>query len=72
MPGTFERALNVLLDHAIDLSHFDARRRNDVTGAAAYPPAIFLKVVRFAYSRGIVSTLQDDIAHSLAVIDTPD
>ena len=56
LPGTFEHALNHLLDHAIDLSHFDARFRNDVTGAPAYPPAMLLKVVLFAYSQGIVSS----------------
>lgn len=56
LPGTFEHALNHLLDHAIDLSHFDAHFRNDVTGAPAYPPAMLLKVVLFAYSQGIVSS----------------
>ncbi|MDP1860959.1 MAG: transposase, partial [Gemmatimonadaceae bacterium] len=56
LPGTFEHALNHLLDHAIDLSHFDARFRNDSTGAPAYPPALLLKVVLFAYSQGIVSS----------------
>ena len=56
LPGTFEHALNHLLDHAIDLSHFDARFRNDTTGASAYPPALLLKVVLFAYSQGIVSS----------------
>ena len=56
LPGTFEHALNHLLDHAIDLSHFDGRFRNDVTGAPAYPPAMLLKVVLFAYSQGIVSS----------------
>ncbi|MGH9578831.1 MAG: transposase, partial [Terriglobales bacterium] len=56
LPGTFEHALNHLLDHAIDLSAFDARFRNDATGATAYPPALLLKVVLFAYSRGIVSS----------------
>ncbi len=56
LPGTFEHALNHLLDHAVDLSPFDARFRNDVTGATAYPPAMLLKVVLFAYSRGIVSS----------------
>jgi transposase len=55
-PGTFEHALNHLLDHDIDLSHFDARFRNDSTGASAYPPAMLLKVVLFAYSRGLVSS----------------
>ena len=48
LPGTFEHALNHLLDHAIDLSHFDARFQNDATGAPAYPPALLLKVVLFA------------------------
>jgi transposase len=56
LPGTFEHALNHLLDHAIDLSHFDGRIKNDLTGATAYPPALLLKVVLFAYSRGIVSS----------------
>jgi transposase len=56
LPGTFEHALNYLLDHAIDLASFDARFRNDETGAPAYPPALLLKVVLFAYSQGIVSS----------------
>jgi transposase len=56
LPGTFEHALNHLLDHEIDLSHFDARFRNDATGAPAYPPAMLLKVILFAYSQGIVSS----------------
>jgi len=56
LPGTFEHALNHLLDHVIDVSHFDARFRNDETGASAYPPAMLLKVVLFAYSQGIVSS----------------
>jgi hypothetical protein len=38
LPGTFEHALHHLLEHEIDLSHFDARYRNDETGAPAYPP----------------------------------
>ena len=56
IPGTIEHALNHLLDHEIDLSHFDARFRNDETGASAYPPVMLLKVVLFAYSQGIVSS----------------
>ena len=55
-PGTFEHALNHLLDRELDLSGFDARFSNDVTGASAYPPALLLKVVLFAYSRGMVSS----------------
>jgi hypothetical protein len=56
LPGTFEHALNHLLDSEIDLSWFDARFCNDETGATAYPPAMLLKVVLFAYSRGVVSS----------------
>ena len=38
----------------MDLAYFDARFKNDATGAPAYPPAMLLKVVRFAYSQGLV------------------
>ena len=55
-PGTFEHALNYLVDHQLDLTRFDTRYKNDFTGATAYPPAMLLKVVLFAYSRGIVSS----------------
>lgn len=57
-PGTFEHALSYLIDHELDLSHFDARYRNDDTGAPAYPPAMLLKVVLFAYSQGLLSSRQ--------------
>ena len=56
LPGTFEHALDHLLTAAIDLSSFDARYKNDTTGAPAYPPKTLLQVVLFAYSRGIVSS----------------
>jgi transposase len=56
LPGTFEHALNHLLDHEVDLSGLDGRFRNDTTGAPAYPPATLLKLILFAYSRGIVSS----------------
>jgi transposase len=56
LPGTFEHAVNHLVDHAIDLSAFDARFHNDETGAPAYPPAMLLKVVLCAYAHGIVSS----------------
>jgi hypothetical protein len=36
LPGTFEHALNHLVDHQLDLSRFDARYKNDLTGASAY------------------------------------
>lgn len=48
LPGTIEHALNYLLDHQIDLTVLDARFCNDATGAAAYPPAMLLKIILFA------------------------
>jgi transposase len=55
-PGTFEYTLNYLIDNELDLSIFDERFRNDITGAPAYDPRILLKVILFSYSRGIISS----------------
>lgn len=55
-PGTFEFALDHLVDHELDLSALDARFNNDDTGASAYDPRIMLKIVLLAYSRGLVSS----------------
>ena len=54
--GSFEHALDVLVDTEIDLSRLAARFRNDQTGAPAYDPAVMLKIVLLAYSRGVVSS----------------
>ena len=54
LPGTFEYSLNHLIDHELDLSIFDERYRNEETGATAYDPRILLKIILYAYSRGIV------------------
>ena len=54
LPGTFEYTLSFLIDEKIDLSVFAARYKNDVTGAPAYDPGILLKIVLFAYSKGII------------------
>jgi transposase len=56
IPGTFEHALSYLLDHELDLRTLDERFRNDEAGAPAYAPSVLLKVILFAYSRGIVSS----------------
>jgi transposase len=56
LPGTFEYTLNHLVDHELDLSVFDDRYGNDATGAPAYDPAILLKIILYAYSRGITSS----------------
>jgi transposase len=54
--GSFEHALDYLIDTEIDLSEIAKRYRNDDTGAPAYDPAVLLKIVLLAYSRGIVSS----------------
>ncbi len=56
LPGTFEYALNWLVDHEIDLTVFDARYSNDESGASAYHPGVLLKVVLLGYARGITSS----------------
>ena len=56
LPGTFEYTLNHLIDHDVDLSAFDGPYQNDDTGAPAYDPRLLLKIVLFAYSRGIFTS----------------
>jgi len=56
LPGTFEHALSWIVDHKLDLSVFDPLYKNDATGATAYDPRGMLKIVLYAYSRGIVSS----------------
>ena len=56
MAGSFEYALDYLIDHEIDLSGIAKRYVNDETRAPAYDPAVMLKIVLLAYSRGVVSS----------------
>ena len=56
LPGTFEHTLHYLIDQEIDLSIFEGRYNNDELGAPAYDPAILLKIILYAYSRGITSS----------------
>ena len=56
LPGSFAHAVHHLLDHDFDLSSFDARYRNDNTGATAYPPGMLLKIILCAYAEGVVSS----------------
>jgi transposase len=58
LPGTFEHTLSFLIDERIDLSVFEARYHNDQTGAPAYDPAVLLKIILFAYSKGIIHSRQ--------------
>jgi transposase len=56
LPKTFEYTLNVLIDEEIDLSIFDYKYSNDETGAPAYDPAILLKIILYAYLKGITGS----------------
>src|SRR6185295_8589192 len=56
LPGTFEYTLNELIDNEVDLTVFEQRYRNDESGAPAYDPAILLKIILYAYSRGITQS----------------
>ena len=57
-PGTLEHTINVLVEKHIDLSVFEGRYQNDETGATAFNPKVLLKVILFAYSRGMISSRQ--------------
>jgi len=54
--GTFEYTLNYLIDNELDPSVFDAHYDNEGTDTTAYEPAIFLKMILYAYRRGITSS----------------
>jgi len=55
-PGTFEHAIHFLIENKLDLSIFHPRYSNDDGGRPAYDPAILLKIILFAYSKGITSS----------------
>lgn len=61
-PGSFEHALCHLVDNELDLSGFHARYKNDSEGAPAFDPAVLLKIILLAYSRGIISSRKIEAA----------
>ncbi len=56
LPGTIEHAVHHLFEHELDVTAVDARFRNDVAGATAYPPTMLFQVALCAYAHGIVSS----------------
>jgi len=56
LAGTLEFAIHTLVETRMDMSVFDTNYHNDETGRSAYDPKILLKVVLFAYSRGLISS----------------
>lgn len=55
-PGTFEYAIHYLIENKLDLSIYFSAYNNDDNGRPAYDPAILLKIILFAYSKGITSS----------------
>ena len=55
--GTFEHALNQIIENHIDLRELSRRWfRNDSRGAPAFNPACLLKIVLLGYSKGLFSS----------------
>ena len=56
IPSTLEFAIHTLVETRMDMSIFENNYSNDQTGRRAYDPKILLKVILFAYSRGLISS----------------
>lgn len=56
MPGTLEYAIQHVVEERLEMSIFDERYRNDVTGRKAIDPKVLIKIVLFGYSRGMISS----------------
>lgn len=56
LPGSFEYSLCYLIDHEIDQKIFYDHYTNDKNGRPAYDPAILLKILILAYSKGVTSS----------------
>ena len=54
--GTFEHTLHHLLSGRLDLRSFYDQYKNDDTGRTAYDPALLLRIILFAYSKGKTSS----------------
>ncbi|MEE8056322.1 MAG: IS1182 family transposase [Pseudomonadales bacterium] len=54
--NTFEYSLYKLITETLDLSEFNARYKNKTVGRKAYPPALLLRVIFYAYYRGVTSS----------------
>jgi transposase len=52
----FEFTLNEVIDHQLDLSVFDEFYNNDEAGPKVYSPQAMLKIVMYAYSKGLHSS----------------
>jgi len=56
LPDSFEYMLNEIVGTKIDLSGFDNKYNNDLTGARAVPPSALLKLIFYGYYKGNISS----------------
>ena len=58
VPGTLEYTIHTLVEERMDTAIFDQNYKNDETGCTAYDPKVLLKIILYAYSRGLISSRQ--------------
>jgi transposase len=58
LSGTFEHMLDNLLGTKIEVSVFDKKYKNDITGASAIPPCTLLKLIFYGYYQSRKSSRQ--------------
>src|SRR5205814_629898 len=56
LPESFEYALSTIVDNKMNIAAFEERLKNEFNGAPAYNPKILLKIIFYAYARGILSS----------------
>jgi len=56
LPDSYEYMLNEIIGTKIDLSIFDKKYKNDLTGASAVPPTALLKLIFYGYHNGCISS----------------
>ena len=64
---TFEFCLYRLLERKEVVSEFIEQYKNSVSGRKAYPPALLLRIIFFAYYQGITKVLLPVVLSSLGV-----
>ena len=62
LPGSFEHALCFIVDNKLDFTILDDAHDNDEVGAPAYDPRVMLKIVLYAYARGMLSSREIEAA----------
>jgi len=56
LPDSYEYMLNEIIGTKIDLSAYDKKYNNDMTGAGAVPPSALLKLIFYGYNNGCISS----------------